>query len=332
MLEELKKQVYEANMDLPKYGLVTFTWGNVSGIDREKGLFVIKPSGVDYDKLSPEDMVVMDLEGNKVEGRYNPSSDTATHLELYKAFPEIGGIVHTHSSWATSWAQAGRSIPCYGTTHADYIYGEVPCVRCLTKEEIDGAYEKNTGLLIVDYFKDKEVLAVPAVLCKNHGPFAWGKDAHEAVHNAVVLEEVAKMAARCEQINPKVEPAPQELQDKHYYRKHGANAYYGQKAWTFLVGEGHKRNLAFDVIYCMFIVIGSSLNVASVINITDAMMIAMSVPNIIALYILAPEIKNDLKLYCKVHSIGKYIVPDWIKSAEPVAIAAKEGESCQTSK
>ena len=211
MLEELKKQVYEANMDLPKYGLVTFTWGNVSGIDREKGLFVIKPSGVDYDKLSPEDMVVMDLEGNR-------------------AFPEIGGIVHTHSSWATSWAQAGRSIPCYGTTHADYIYGEVPCVRCLTKEEIDGAYEKNTGLLIVDYFKDKEVLAVPAVLCKNHGPFAWGKDAHEAVHNAVVLEEVAKMAARCEQINPKVEPAPQELQDKHYYRKHGANAYYGQKA------------------------------------------------------------------------------------------------------
>ena len=230
MLEELKKKVYEANMDLPKYGLVTFTWGNVSAIDRESGLFVIKPSGVEYDKLTPEDMVVMDLEGNKVEGRYNPSSDTATHLELYKAFPEIGGVVHTHSSYATSWAQAGRSIPCYGTTHADYIYGEVPCVRCLTKEEIEEAYETNTGLLIVDEFKrmDKDPMAVPAVLCKNHGPFAWGKDAHDAVHNAVVLEEVAKMAYRAETINPRIQPAPQELQDKHYYRKHGANAYYGQ--------------------------------------------------------------------------------------------------------
>ncbi len=215
-------------MALPKYGLVTFTWGNVSGIDRKTELFVIKPSGVDYEKLSAKDMVVMDLEGNRVEGRYNPSSDTATHLELYKAFPEIGGIVHTHSPWATSWAQAGRSIPCYGTTHADYFYGEVPCVRCLTKEEIDSAYEKNTGLLIAEYFKDKDILAVPAVLCKHHGPFAWGKDAREAVHNAVVLEEVAKMAARCEQINPKAEPAPQELLDKHYYRKHGAGAYYGQ--------------------------------------------------------------------------------------------------------
>ena len=215
MLEALKKQVYEANMELPKYGLVTFTWGNVSGIDRESGLFVIKPSGVEYDKLT-------------VEGKYKPSSDTPTHLELYRAFPKIGGIVHTHSPWATSWAQAGRGIPCYGTTHADYIYGEVPCLRCLTKEEIDGAYEKNTGLLIVDYFKDRDYEAVPAVLCKNHGPFTWGKDAHEAVHNAVVLEEVAKMAARCERINPQVQPAPQELQDKHYYRKHGANAYYGQ--------------------------------------------------------------------------------------------------------
>ena len=193
MLEKLKEEVYRANMDLPKYGLVTFTWGNVSGIDREQGLFVIKPSGVDYDKLTPEDMVVVDLDGNKVEGRYNPSSDTPTHAVLYRAFPNIGGIVHTHSSWATSWAQAGRSIPCYGTTHAD---------------------------------KDYE--AVPAVLCKNHGPFTWGKDAHEAVHNAVVLEEVAKMASRCELINPDVKPAPQELQDKHYYRKHGANAYYGQ--------------------------------------------------------------------------------------------------------
>lgn len=232
MLEELKKKVYEANMLLPKYGLVTFTWGNVSGIDREKGLFVIKPSGVDYDKLKPEDMVVVDLEGHKVEGKYNPSSDTPTHVVLYNRFPEVGGIVHTHSAWATSWAQAGRSIPCYGTTHADYIYGAVPCVRNLTKQEIDEAYEENTGILIADHF-EKENLdynAVPAVLCKNHGPFTWGKDGHEAVHNAVVLEEVAKMAVRCEMINPQVQAAPQELQDKHYYRKHGANAYYGQES------------------------------------------------------------------------------------------------------
>ena len=224
MLQELKRQVYEANMLLPKYGLVTFTWGNVSAIDRESGLFVIKPSGVEYESMKPEDMVVMDLNGNRVEGKLRPSSDTPTHLELYKAFPEIGGIVHTHSSYATSWAQAGRSIPCYGTTHADYIYGEVPCVRCLTKEEIDEAYETNTGKLIVSEFKrrKKEIMAVPAVLCKNHGPFTWGKDAKDAVHNAVVLEEVAKMAYRTESINSKVEPAPQELQDKHYYRKHGA--------------------------------------------------------------------------------------------------------------
>ena len=231
MLQELKRQVYEANMLLPKYGLVTFTWGNVSAIDRESGLFVIKPSGVEYESMKPEDMVVMDLNGNRVEGKLRPSSDTPTHLELYKAFPEIGGIVHTHSSYATSWAQAGRSIPCYGTTHADYIYGEVPCVRCLTKEEIDEAYETNTGKLIVSEFKrsKKEIMAVPAVLCKNHGPFTWGKDAKDAVHNAVVLEEVAKMAYRTESINSKVEPAPQELQDKHYYRKHGAGAYYGQE-------------------------------------------------------------------------------------------------------
>ena len=232
MLEELKQQVYEANMDLPRYGLVTFTWGNVSASDRESGLFVIKSSGVEYDKLKPEDMVVMNLNGEKVEGRYNPSSDTATHLELYKAFPEIGGMVHTHSFYATSWAQAGRDIPCYGTTHADYIYGPVPCLRCLTAEEIADAYEENTGHLIVEEWKrlNKDPMAVPAVLCKNHGPFAWGKNAKEAVHNAVVLEEVAKMAYRAEVINPKVLPAPQELQDKHYYRKHGANAYYGQKS------------------------------------------------------------------------------------------------------
>ena len=230
MLEELKKKVYEANILLPKYGLVTFTWGNVSAIDRESGLFVIMPSGVEYDTMTPDDMVVMDLEGNKVEGKLNPSSDTPTHLEIYKAFKEVGGVVHTHSSYATSWAQAGRSIPCYGTTHADYFYGEIPCVRCLNKDDIENAYEENTGHLIVNEFErmGKDPVAVPAVLCKNHGVFTWGKDAHEAVHNAVVTEEVAKMAFRCELINPEVKPAPQELQDKHYYRKHGANAYYGQ--------------------------------------------------------------------------------------------------------
>lgn len=230
MLEQLKQEVYEANMLLPKYHLVTFTWGNVSGIDREKGLFVIKPSGVDYDKLTPDSMVVVNLEGEVVEGDYRPSSDTPTHVVLYNRFQEIGGVVHTHSPWATSWAQAGRGIPCYGTTHADYLYGQVPCVRTLTKEEIETAYEKNTGVLIADEFERLAVdyIATPAVLCKNHGPFTWGKDAKEAVHNAVVLEEVAKMAARCEQIDPKLNPAPQELQDKHYYRKHGKNAYYGQ--------------------------------------------------------------------------------------------------------
>lgn len=231
MLEQLKEQVYEANMLLPKYGLVTFTWGNVSAIDRESGLFVIKPSGVEYDRLTPEDMVVVDLEGRKVEGRYKPSSDTPTHVELYKAFPEIGGIVHTHSTYATSWAQAGRSIPCYGTTHADYIYEEVPCVRCLTADEIAENYEENTGHLIVREFLRmcKDPVSVPAVLCKNHGPFTWGKDAEEAVHNAVVLEEVARMAYLAESINHHVQPAPKELMDKHYYRKHGANAYYGQQ-------------------------------------------------------------------------------------------------------
>lgn len=228
MLEKLKKEVYEANMELPRRGLVTYTWGNVSGIDREKGLFVIKPSGVDYDSLRPEDMVVMDMEGNKVEGQYNPSSDTATHLELYKAFPELGGIVHTHSPWATSWAQACRGIPCYGTTHADYFYGEIPCARGLSAEEIQGEYEKNTGLVIIETFKDKQPGSVPGVLCANHGPFTWGKDAAEAVHNAVVLEEVAKMAFRTEQLNQDVKAAPQVLQDKHYMRKHGPDAYYGQ--------------------------------------------------------------------------------------------------------
>ena len=231
MLEELKKTVCDANKDLPRYGLVTFTWGNVSAVDRNSGLLVIKPSGVEYDRLTPEDMVVVDLEGRTVEGRYKPSSDTPTHVELYKAFPEIGGIVHTHSTYATGWAQAGRSIPCYGTTHADYIYGEVPCVRCLTADEIAENYEENTGHLIVREFLRmcKDPVSVPAVLCKNHGPFTWGKDAEEAVHNAVVLEEVARMAYLAETINHHIQPAPKELMDKHYYRKHGANAYYGQQ-------------------------------------------------------------------------------------------------------
>lgn len=228
MLEALKKQVYEANMELPRRGLITYTWGNVSGIDRTKGLFVIKPSGVDYDELKPEDMVVMDLDGRKVEGEYNPSSDTPTHLELYKAFKEAGGIVHTHSPWATSWAQAGRSIPCYGTTHADYFYGEIPCARSLTAEEIDTEYEKNTGLVIIETFEGKNPMHIPGVLCTNHGPFTWGTDADNAVHNAVVLEEVAKMACRTELLKPGAAPAPQAIQDKHFLRKHGENAYYGQ--------------------------------------------------------------------------------------------------------
>ena len=202
MLEELKQKVLEANLLLPQHGLVTFTWGNVSEIDREKEIVAIKPSGVEYSKMTAEDIVLVDLEGNILEGELRPSSDVDTHLEFYRNWPGIGGVVHTHSPWATSWAQAGRGIPCYGTTHADYLYGTVPCVRNLTKEEIDEAYEKNTGVLIADRFDedDLDYVTTPAVLCKNHGPFTWGKDAHEAVHNAVVLEEVAKMAARCEMI------------------------------------------------------------------------------------------------------------------------------------
>lgn len=229
MLEDLKRQVYEANMELPKRGLVTFTWGNVSGIDRVSGLFVIKPSGVDYDKLRPEDMVVISLDGERVEGSMNPSSDTPTHLELYKAFAELGGIVHTHSTMATSWAQAGRPLPCYGTTHADYFYGEIPCARNLTADEIEEGYEKNTGLVIVETFKGRNPMYVPGVLCKNHGPFTWGKDAHEAIHNAVVLEEIAKMNLYTELLNHDVAPAPQCMQEKHFMRKHGPNAYYGQE-------------------------------------------------------------------------------------------------------
>ena len=231
MLEELKQKVYEANMLLPKYGLITFTWGNVSEIDRESGLVVIKPSGVPYDTMKAEDMVVLDLDGNRVEGSMKPSSDAPTHILLYKKFPKIGGVVHTHSSFATSWAQSGRDIPCYGTTHADYFYGSIPCARSLTKEEIESEYEHNTGEVIAAEFANRGIdyEAVPGVLCTNHGPFTWGKDGHEAVHNAVVLEEVAKMAFRTELLNKDVQPAPQTIQDKHYFRKHGANAYYGQK-------------------------------------------------------------------------------------------------------
>ena len=231
MLEKLKNEVYEANMELPRRGLITYTWGNASGRDPETGCFVIKPSGVDYDVLKPEDMVVVDMDGKVVEGKWRPSSDTPTHLEIYRAFPEIGGIVHTHSPEATSWAQAGRSIPLYGTTHADYFFGPVPCARSLTKEEIEGEDEKNTGLVSVETVKTRGInpTYVPGVLCANHGPFTWGKDAAQAVYHAVVLEEVAKMALKTEQINPQVESAPDAIRDKHFYRKHGANAYYGQK-------------------------------------------------------------------------------------------------------
>lgn len=230
MLEELKQKVYEANMELPERGLVTYTWGNVSGIDRETGYFVIKPSGVDYDKLRPEDMVVMDLAGNKLEGKYNPSSDTPTHMVLYKSYPEIGGIVHTHSTEATSWAQACRDIPLYGTTHADYFYGDVPCARSLTPEETQADYEGNTGRVIVETFTERglQPMHTPGVLLANHGPFTWGADAAQAVHNAVVLEEVAKMAFRTELLQPSVKPAPDYIRDKHFFRKHGENAYYGQ--------------------------------------------------------------------------------------------------------
>lgn len=228
MLESLKQKVYEANMLLPHYGLVTFTWGNVSAIDRASGLFVIKPSGIEYDRLKPESMVVMDLNGNRVEGELNPSSDTATHLELYKAFPLIGGIVHTHSPMATAWAQAGRGLPCYGTTHADYFYGEIPCARNLTPEEIEDGYEKNTGIVIIETLEEKNPIHVPGVLCKNHGPFCWGKDAADAVHNAVVIEEVARMNAWTELINPAAGQTPACMQDKHFLRKHGPDAYYGQ--------------------------------------------------------------------------------------------------------
>jgi len=239
MLEQLKEEVFQANLELPSRGLVVFTWGNVSGIDRERGLVVIKPSGVDYDRMKPEDMVVIDLDGRKIEGGLNPSSDAPTHIELYKAFPGLGGIVHTHSRWATIFAQAGRPIPAYGTTHADYFYGEIPCTRPMTEAEIAGAYEKETGAVIIERFSGAglDPDAVPAVLVRSHGPFAWGKNPREAVHNAVVLEEIAMMAWHSAMLaaGPAeacggLEPMPGALMDKHYLRKHGAGAYYGQSA------------------------------------------------------------------------------------------------------
>ena len=231
MLEELRKAVWEANMELPRRNLVTYTWGNVSGIDREKGLIVIKPSGVEYEDLTPEKLVIVDLDNNIVEGNLNPSSDTKTHVELYRAFPPLGGIVHTHSPHAVAWAQAGRDIPCYGTTHADYFYGPVPCARSLTAEEVEEDYERNTGKVIIETFTERglDPKAVPGVICRNHGPFTWGKDAAQAVYHAVVLEEVAKMAMYTITIDPNTPSAPQHVQDKHYMRKHGPNAYYGQK-------------------------------------------------------------------------------------------------------
>jgi len=230
MLKELKKQVFEANLQLPKYGLITFTWGNVSGIDREKGLVVIKPSGVEYDGMTADDMVAVDLEtGLSVEGGLSPSSDTPTHLALYKAFPNIGGIVHTHSRWATIFAQAGMDIPALGTTHADYFYGSIPCTRVMAPEEIAGEYERDTGKVIIERFANIDPDTIPAALVYSHGPFTWGKDAAEAVHNAVVLEEIAFMAWHDIMMKPSIQPMQQELLNKHYLRKHGKNAYYGQK-------------------------------------------------------------------------------------------------------
>ncbi len=227
MLELLKQQVFQANLDLVKYGLVIFTWGNVSAIDREKGLVVIKPSGVSYEKMTASDMVVLNLKGEIVEGNFKPSSDTATHLVLYQNFKNIGGVVHTHSEWATSWAQAGKGIPSIGTTHADYFYGEIPCTRKMTTAEIKGEYELETGNVIVERFNGLNPDQIPGILVNNHGPFSWGKDANDAVHNAVVMEEVAKMTFRSLQLNPSTK-MDQALLDKHFLRKHGKGAYYGQ--------------------------------------------------------------------------------------------------------
>ncbi len=231
MLEKLREEVYAANMELPKRGLVVYTWGNVSGIDREKGLIAIKPSGVEYDDLTPDNLVIVDMNCNIIEGNMNPSSDTKTHAELYRSFPELGGIVHTHSPHAVGWAQAGRDIPCYGTTHADYFYGAVPCTRNLTAHEVDEDYELNTGKVIAETFRERGLnpIAVPGVICRCHGPFTWGKNAAEAVYHAVVLEEVAKMAMYTVNVDAQSQEAPRYVLDKHYLRKHGPDAYYGQK-------------------------------------------------------------------------------------------------------
>lgn len=229
MLEKLKEEVLKANLELPAKGLVTYTWGNVSGIDRESGIIAIKPSGVEYDLMTVDDIVLIDLKGKVVEGKLKPSSDAPTHVALYNAFENIGGICHTHSRWATSWAQCGIGISAYGTTHADYFYGEIPCTREMSEEEIQSSYEENTGNVIIETFKGLDHSFIPAVLVKNHAPFTWGKDAEESVHNSVVLEEVAMMAIQAKTLNPEIKPMPQALLNKHFLRKHGAGSYYGQK-------------------------------------------------------------------------------------------------------
>ncbi|MCH9365059.1 L-ribulose-5-phosphate 4-epimerase [Klebsiella pneumoniae] len=228
-MQQLKQQVFEANMDLPRYGLVTFTRGNVSAIDRQRGLVVIKPSGIAYESMTVDDMSVVDLQGHVVEGRWRPSSDTATHLALYRRYPDLGGVVHTHSTHATAWAQAGLAIPALGTTHADYFFGDIPCTRALSAQEVDEAYELNTGQVIIEALGEANPLHTPGIVVYQHGPFAWGKDAHEAVHNAVVMEEVARMAWIARGINPQLQPIDSWLMNKHFQRKHGPNAYYGQK-------------------------------------------------------------------------------------------------------
>lgn len=228
-MQQLKQQVFEANMDLPRYGLVTFTWGNVSAIDRQRGLVVIKPSGIAYESMTVDDMSVVDLQGHVVEGRWRPSSDTATHLALYRRYPDLGGVVHTHSTHATAWAQAGLAIPALGTTHADYFFGDIPCTRALSAQEVDEAYALNTGQVIIETLGEANPLHTPGIVVYQHGPFAWGKDAHEAVHNAVVMEEVARMAWIARGINPQLQPIDSWLMNKHFQRKHGPNAYYGQK-------------------------------------------------------------------------------------------------------
>ncbi len=228
-MQQLKQQVFEANMDLPRYGLVTFTWGNVSAIDRQRGLVVIKPSGIAYESMTVDDMSVVDQQGHVVEGRWRPSSDTATHLALYRRYPDLGGVVHTHSTHATAWAQAGLAIPALGTTHADYFFGDIPCTRALSAQEVDEAYELNTGQVIIETLGEANPLHTPGIVVCQHGPFAWGKDAHEAVHNAVVMEEVARMAWIARGINPQLQPIDSWLMNKHFQRKHGPNAYYGQK-------------------------------------------------------------------------------------------------------